>query len=396
MNKQFAFTMWVYAPVREFTPDEVDMWADCGMTVPMTPKIEKGDDVGLLAPYLDRAEKRGVKLIANVEGIAFDDYQRMGEEEYERVFSGMVDKIGSHPALYGFLVGDEPGTPEEYEASLGCIKVMKRVAPHLDPVLNYSGTMATTPKENLGGRTPAEWMKRVKDETGVNDVVFDEYSQMINDHGKTMFFETMKTMIEGAEAAGCDPWVNLLSSEHLVFHAPDEIHVRWQIHMAAVCGCRGTVWFRFYDRTIAIDAINSPIDEFGNKTEQYYAIFRTQRRFLNNYAQLPSMKRESTFTVGKDRGVYPVFGDGDHDVIRSVDAYDETVFSFFRDEEGREFLCLVNGDCDHYSVVKINYDDEKASLYNVTLNGAKEAPFKAGADVTLYPAQLVLFRIDRK
>ncbi|MBQ5520561.1 MAG: hypothetical protein IIT91_00510, partial [Aeriscardovia sp.] len=79
----------------------------------------------------------------------------------------------------------------------------------------------------------------------------------------------------------------------------------------------GTVWFRFYDRTIAIDAINSPIDEFGNKTEQYYAIFRTQRRFLNNYAQLPSMKRESTFTVGKDRGVYPVFGDGDHDVIRA-------------------------------------------------------------------------------
>ena len=79
MEKRFVFTMWVYAPINEFTPDEVDMWADCGMTVPMTPKIEKGDDVGLLAPYLDRAEKRGVKLIANVEGIAFDDYQRMGE-----------------------------------------------------------------------------------------------------------------------------------------------------------------------------------------------------------------------------------------------------------------------------------------------------------------------------
>ena len=75
MEKRFVFTMWVYAPINEFTPDEVDMWADCGMTVPMTPKIEKGDDVGLLAPYLDRAEKRGVKLIANGEGIAFDDYQ---------------------------------------------------------------------------------------------------------------------------------------------------------------------------------------------------------------------------------------------------------------------------------------------------------------------------------
>ena len=55
MEKRFDFTMWVYAPINEFTPDEVDVWADCGMTVPMTPAV-RHDNVGSLTPYLERAE----------------------------------------------------------------------------------------------------------------------------------------------------------------------------------------------------------------------------------------------------------------------------------------------------------------------------------------------------
>ncbi|MBQ7474443.1 MAG: hypothetical protein IJS78_00830 [Clostridia bacterium] len=402
MREDFKFTMWVYPPISQFTPDEVDLWADCGMTVPMAPKMffEK-DDPALLLPFLDRAEKRGIKLIAHFDDLGFDEIGRIGAEEYERRFRRVCDVIGSHPALYGFTVGDEPGTAEEYANSIECLKIQKKVAPHLKPFLNYSGSIVNHSKEQLHGKTPEEWIRYMKEETGVTDFVYDEYSQMINDHGRTIFFESMKKLVGGAEAAGCDCWVNLLSTEHLVFHAPNEVDVRWQIHMSAVCGCRGTVWFRFYDRDIAIDAINSPIDEFGNKTEQFYAIYRTQRRFLANYAQLPSMKRLSTYAKVKDRGVYPVFKPGDHEYIRDIDVLDETVFSFFEDEKGDEYLCLVNGDVDHYSVVRIDFDPDKCDIYNVTLNGTKEMKLNRGAegqapDLTLYPAQLVLIRIAKK
>ena len=80
---------------------------------------------------------------------------------------------------------------------------------------------------------------------------------------------------------------------------------------------------------------------------------------------------------------------------------DETVFSFFEDEKGDEYLCLVNGDVDHYSVVRIDFDPDKCDIYNVTLNGTKEMKLNRGAegqapDLTLYPAQLVLIRIAKK
>ena len=35
MSNYFKFTMWTYPPLSQFTPDEVDVWADCGMTAPM-------------------------------------------------------------------------------------------------------------------------------------------------------------------------------------------------------------------------------------------------------------------------------------------------------------------------------------------------------------------------
>ena len=35
MADKFVFSMWTYNDIKEFTPDEVDVWADCGLNIPM-------------------------------------------------------------------------------------------------------------------------------------------------------------------------------------------------------------------------------------------------------------------------------------------------------------------------------------------------------------------------
>ena len=399
MNKQFAFTMWVYAPINEFTPDEVDVWADCGMTVPMTPEVGF-DDVSALSPYLDRAEKRGIRLIANVTGIGYKDYMRLGEEEYTRRIGDLIDSIGSHPALYGFLVGDEPRGGEQIEAAYNCIRVNKKLAPHLTPFLNYRGGTVGFSKEDLGGRTPGGWMKRVREETGVDVITFDEYSQMVNDgDGKTYFFETAGTMSEMGKEAGCDVWGCLLSSGHHVFAAPTETDIRWQINMSAALGLRGIMWFRFYDRVGANELFGSPVDEYGNKTEAYYAMLRCQRRFSDNYGEIfMRLKHKRTYAVKSGRGIFPEFTEGCHDLIKSIDPNDETIVSFFEDESGVEYLCVVHGVTKYYGVVTIVHDEKKCDLTEVRLNGKQCGKVGDDEDGKFYfiPAGLKLFRIDRK
>ncbi len=399
MNKRFEFTTWVYAPIKEFTPDEVDVWADCGMTVPMTPAVGL-DGVGALSPYLDRAEKRGIRLIANVAGVGYEDYIRLGKEEYTRRVERVIDKIGHHPALYGFLVGDEPRGGEQIEAAYNCIRINKELAPNLTPFLNYRGGTVDFSKEDLGGRTPGEWMKRVSDETGIDVITFDEYSQMVNDgDGKTFFFDTVARMVDMGKEAGCDVWGCLLSSGHHVFAAPTETDIRWQINMSAALGMRGVMWFRFYDRVGANELFGSPVDEYGNKTEAYWAMMRCQRRFADNYGEiLMSLKHKKTYAVKSGRGVFPEFTEGCHELIKSIKPNDETIVSFFEDDRGVEYLCVVHGVTKYYGVVNIVHDAEKCELTEVRLNGKQCGKVGEDEDGEFFfiPAGLKLFRIDRK
>ncbi|MBR3423529.1 MAG: hypothetical protein IKN50_06060 [Clostridia bacterium] len=399
MNKKFVFSMWTYNDVSEFTPDEVDVWADCGMNVPMSPAVGL-ENVGTLSPYLDRAEKRGIKLIANVAGIGYSDYMRLGEEAYTERVEQVVDRIGHYPALYGFYVGDEPQGGDQIEAAYNCIRINKKAAPDLTPFLNYRGGTVGFSKEELGGRTPGEWMKRVHDETGIDVFTFDEYSQMVNDGGgKTIFFDTAGTMSDMGKESGCDVWGCLLSSGHHVFAAPNETDIRWQINMSAALGLRGVMWFRFYDRVGANELIGSPIDEYGNKTEAYFAMLRCQRRFSDNYGEIfMKLNHKKTYAVKSDRGVFPEFTEGDHELIKSIRPEDEAIVSFFEDENGVEYLCVVHAVTKHYGVVRIAHDAEKCSLTEVRLNGKQcgKVGDDEGGEFYFIPAGLKLLRIDRK
>jgi hypothetical protein len=51
MEKKFPFSMWNYNPPSDFTPDEVKVWADCGMTHPILPSVNKVDNLPLLIPF---------------------------------------------------------------------------------------------------------------------------------------------------------------------------------------------------------------------------------------------------------------------------------------------------------------------------------------------------------
>ena len=212
-------------------------------------------------------------------------------------------------------------------------------------------------------------------------------------------------MTDAADAAGVDMSACLLSSAHHVFNQPTESEYRWQINIAAALGCRGVYWFRFYDRVFAPDLYGSPIDEYGNKTEGFYSILRTQKRFSDHYGEiLMKLKRKNSWIVGDPRGTYDNFKPGDHELILNAKIDDTGVLSIFEDENGTEYLCIVNGCTKFYATFTVEFDSSKCTLTELHNNGKTEIPFGSdnfglGASTNefgVYPAQLRLFRIDRK
>ncbi len=395
--------MWTYNDIGEFTPDELEVWADIGMTVPMLPSAVIGrDDPEILLPWLDRARELGLEVIVNYSGMGYDECRRLGAEAYRAKIKPLYDALASHPAVHGFCVGDEPSNREDLEASAETVRINKELAPHLTPYLNYTGSTVDFSDAERGGRTLCEWMKYVWEKTGTEEICFDSYAQTINaGPGKTSHLKAVRDMVEAGKAGGgADVWGCLLSSAHHVYSPQKEVDYRWQINTAAALGMRGVLWFRLYDRVgSSNEYYGSPIDEYGTKTEGYYALRRCQRRFSDHFGEIfMRLHHKKTFAVKSDRGVFPEFAEGSHDVIDAVRANDETFVSFFDGDDGHEYLCVVDSETRFYGAYELYYDRERFELYEITLNGADESPVRGqnGDERTIMPAGLHLFKIVRK
>ena len=415
MAQKFPFSIWNYNLCGDFKPDEVDVWAECGLSVVLTERVTYGkDDPRALIPFLDRAREKGIKLIANIDGLTNGDIDSIGDEEYERRFVEVYNLYKGNEALYGFYIGDEPSSKKDYDASARCIRIQKRIAPELRPYINFQGYSCFHDPSCFDGRTFGEWLHDLNAETGFSNFSFSQYEQVSGkagvstpldsgDMGIEFYYRALKPLIETAEAANVDVWGSILLSAHYHFRVPSEYDIMWQITTSAACGCRGMIGFRFYDRTMGPNYHGSPVDEYGNKTEQFYKLLRCQRRFADHYGELlMSLRRQSTYFLGKQRGAYPIFGLGSHPIITEIRANEEALVSFFKAEDGTEYLCLVNGSQVNDGVYKIFWDKENYDLVEVLCNGTHEMPYSLGNTDAhwdgqwLYPGQMCMFRITKK
>ena len=414
MAQKFPFAIWNYNIRGDFTPDEVDTWAECGLTVTLTERTFYGkDDISSLVPFLDRAAEKNIMLIANVVGITNVDILKMTDEEYESRFTEVYNIFKGHPALYGFYVGDEPSSKDMYDAAARCIRIMKRVAPELRPYINFQGSSCFHDPECFDGRTFQDWLIELNAETGFADFSFSQYEQVAGrpgvetpmdsgDMGIEYYYRALKPLIEVAESANVNVWGSLLLSAHYHFRVPTEYDIMWQITTSAVCGCRGMIGFRFYDRSFGPNYHGSPVDEYGYKTEQFYKLLRCQRRFNDHYGELlMSLRRQGTYFLGKQRGDYSTFGEGTHPAITKIKANEDALVGFFKAEDGTEYMCLVNGSQVNDGVYKIFVDDAY-TLNEVQCNGKNSFPYAyQNTDAHwdgqwLYPGQMAMFRIEKK
>lgn len=400
-DERFPISIWNYRPLSESSLTDVDDWAECGLTHPMSPRVCcDPQELTALLPYLNRAAEKGICLIANVSGLEFNWYHSLGEENYRNRFT-QVYEILRHPALYGFFLGDEPGDAASFTACVRCTSIQKTIAPELTPYVNFHTNMNATPPEQLDGQTFGEWLRNFRQSTGCAHFGYGNYDHMVNEYGFHSYFRELREMIGTAEEAGIGCWNTQLSSAHYHFRIPGPYDLMWQLTTAAACGSRGVTWFRFYDRLAGPNYHGSPMDEYGNKTETYYHMLRANRRFNDQYGKLlMKLHRKHTWMTGKTYGGFELFAPGMHPIIDGVAGNGQAVVSIFADDEGREYLCVVNSSMETPEVFRPLFDRTRYRLWELTQNGACETEYTAGLTGDdwdgqwLYPGQMCLYRID--
>ena len=405
---KFPFSMWNYNRFEDFghvgdtDMDELAVWNRCGLTVPCLPRISCSEtDPAVLVPLLDRAGSLGMRLIAHIDELTYPGVIRFGEDKYRALCREVYAKI-RHPALFGLFIGDEPNGAASFSSCITAMRIQREEMPELSPWVNFHTDMDAVDPAEFGGLTFREWLKKAAEEADFRIFSYGHYGQVAGEGGIDSYFRNLKALSEAADAAGVELWNTQLSSAHHVFPVPTEYQFLWQITTAAACGSRGIVWFRFYDRLAGPNYHGSPVDEYGNLTEQYCRLLRCQRKFNDHWGEtIMGLRHEKTY-LNPSRGGYPAFGPGCHPLIERIDANAPAVISFFRDEEGAEHLVLVNASQTKDGVYKIFFDRERVLLEELLYNGADRSPYEygntdAGWDgLWLYPGQMAIYRITER
>lgn len=396
MGKKYPIGGWVYFSMSDenYTIKELDRWAESGCTV-MLAGIVGGSEAETkkTLEFLDRAEELGIGLILDC-GCGYYYCDEDKAEQIEEQARKNYERFKGHPALRGFHVGDEPGTQKLMENAIRAIGIQMKIAPELNPYLNMSGD---TPWWDFCGTEGLKaYLKKLKEETGCREVCFDNYGQADGDGGVTGYFRTIKAFVDAAEEAGLEPWETPICSAHGTYRPFTEYQYMWQITTSAALGIRGITWFRFYDRIIAPNYHSSPIDEYGNTTLTFERLGRCQKRFNDQFGELiTSLKRKKSWLLGFQRMCYPMFGENSHELIKEIVSFERMVISTFEDENGTEYLCLVNAEMEQATSVQVRYDMEKCRLTGLILNGKIESRYRSGRSISLYPGQMAIYRIDK-
>ena len=406
MSDKIELTFWNYNQFSNYQPHMLEDWINLGMTTPIAPEFGLFSNDEWYAKYfafLDDAQNRGVKLILQIPELYLWGYKK--ETYIERV--KIAKEKLQHPAIAGFFVGEEPhGDAKEYFEG---ISILKEAFP--DKVLYMNmGSIERTERCALQGKeTLTEWVDRFVKTTGSNLIGYGCYAGMLDDFtGIYEHFHNIREFVEAGKKAGAEVWATMLSSVHDYYRIPTEDDFRWQLNSCVACGCKGVVWFRIYDKLIAGNYLYSPIDEFGEKTERYYALARVQKRFNATYGKImATLHHVSTRGIGVSYGGYPYFTSYENEMnsnlIADVSGRLGMVSEFVGDD-GYDYVVLLNTDPRHGQTLGLTFTDEVERVEELLYNGDMVSTVAKRINPTdplkfsyaFVAGQMTLYRVIRK
>lgn len=403
MAEKIRASFWNYNDFENYKPEWLYDWAELGMNTPMAPRFKwRSESHEAYREMLDLAHTLGLEVIMQFDEAHVENYYN-GADEYRALITEIYNEFGSHPAVVGIYVGEEPSR-ESSRAYFEGVRVIKDIAPEWLVYINLGSIERSERMLLENGDSLEKWICDYTNASGSKLMGCGQYSQLSYDgSGIFEYFETLRTFVAASEKCDSELWATLLSSAHMCFRVPTEDDFRWQLNVAVACGAKAVVWFRLYDKLISGDYHGSPIDEFGKKTTRFDDLARVQKRFNVHYAEIfARLKYVNTFSIGTGYGGYFYFVPGLCDLVDYATSR-SAILSTFKDADGNDYIAVVNTHQREDAPIAISFTDKvkKASIVyhnGEVMQGFFERGDKKGSamagEIWLAPGQMELIRIN--
>jgi len=397
----FPIGFWNYCPADVFGRESVRDWADAGMTVAMSPEYDPlRHDRGAIVAILDEARKLNIRVIV-CDARSYWHGLKNGEKSYRDGFKQAVRDFGSHPAVMGFHVGDEPDAAN-FDDACRAMRIQKEIAPSLTPFLNllpwYEGV-----ETRVGFADWAAYLDAYAEKARPAFFCYDCYSQMNPEPEKSfwgyeMYFANLRLFLDASLRHRIPFWTTLLSVGHFKYRPPKEDDLRWQLNTAVAHGASGILWFFLYMREPHCNYRVAPIDEHWERTETFEWLSRVNRTFLKWHAPVAAnLSLVKVSHAGRAWGGFPLL-DG-RGRVAAANADQPLVVSEFEDRRKQCYVAVVNNSQTQSTLATLAVAGKKPALQRIGWQGAESEPEQhRGNDFCrvqawLAPGQMELYRI---
>ena len=307
-----------------------------------------------LYTYKALCEKYNVKLSSDDKNAIKTQIKTLKKsyestEAFEKGVKEAVDDFASHPAVFGFEVGDEPNK-SQWQAAIDAYKINLKYAPNLTPFINMFPMWGEDDFElalGVPGEKYADLNAEFMQKAGANLISYDYYGQCAyfeREKWLDLYFKNLSIFNEAAERNQGKYFNSVLCVPHWAFREPTEDDIRWQIATSVAHGASGIVWFFIYERTLDGSYRRSPIDLFWNRTPLFDILSRQNRIYNEFYSKILKDYRfdRAWHYLKTFGGIEDFIGNSELESIKHIVNPVPTAVSRFINKEGKVAYILVN------------------------------------------------------
>lgn len=362
---KYNMGLWNYVQTGVINPEAaVKDWEDLAFNLVMSFEYdcEKHDKKEFIKG-LDLCAQKNMKVIVCDKRTLWSTYIRAGEEHFRQGVSEAVKDFGNHPAVFGFHIGDEPSGSQMADM-IKSYKIVKSVAPHLSPFVNFLPLWEEDNFKDILGVEPEGYkdlLNRVVKEAGIELLCYDYYGQCAyfdKEYNEALYFKNLRVFGEVARENNIPLFTTLLSVGHWSLRCPTEDDIKWQISTSVAMGVTGIFWFFIYERTLDGSYRLPPVDLFWERTQTFNSLSRQNRIFMRyNAPILENTEYDQAYAVGIPYAGLPLFtgGYGIEKIERVINDKAPLILSHFKGDEDK--LVLVNADREYPVKLRISFSE---------------------------------------
>lgn len=242
------------------TAEAIREAVDCGFTVlPLVAETEAA-----LRHGLDLAHEAGAQALVVDRRIHRD---LPDTEGWEAVVDAVVAAYGDHPAVYGYMVTDEPHLRDfgKLAALTGAFQARD---PERVPFINLFPNYASA--EQLGTVSYEAHVAAYLDTVKPPVLSYDHYALM--EWGdRPEYFENLEIIRRQALRAGVPFWNVVLATPHFAYRDPSPADLRWQAYTTLAYGGKGLVYFTYLTPDVE-NYREGIVSIYGKPTAKYAAV----------------------------------------------------------------------------------------------------------------------------